>query len=247
MSPVRVTKMSTGVTGEFLCSKAQAHFDKNFATFAGLLRSRSMETLGGNKGLQQRGPLSTTRYDSTAFRRRKVWRRVVVACVLAGSGLPGYSVAKAKAISVVAGVCEFEALTATFVPALPAGLPAPVRVDLDGDGTCLLSDTTEYIATIGGTLDPIEGTVPNYSCAGGMAVGNVTLAIPGYTHMQQFSGDAVWVATATTATLEVVGDTVPPQFAGSGAFVSTDGVSCVMNGLGLSTWSGAFAFEDPVV
>ena len=133
--------------------------------------------------------------------------------------------------------------------AVPPTVPGTIEVRLDGNGTCfVLPIADNFDVTIGGTLG-LLAMVPNFTCVGGTASGPVTLSItdPDYpTGLPSFfSGTGAWVATPAAATLEVVS----PEFAGSGVFtrVSTDSVNCITHGLGSTTWSGPFAFEDPVL
>lgn len=203
-----------------------------------------METLGGNKGLHW-GPLFESRRSRIGFWSTKK-RTLVVALLLGLTIVPALEAA--QAINLVAGACEFDSLTATYSPT--PTLPGTVEVTLGGNGTCfVLPANGHFDASIGGTLTLLP-SVPNYTCVGGTASGGtVTLSItdPDYTGLSVFTGQGTWVETPAAATLDVVS---APNYAGSGAFtrVSTDSVDCVTNGgLGPTTWSGHFAFEDPVL
>jgi hypothetical protein len=167
---------------------------------------------------------------------------------LAITALPGQP--PAQALSLVAGVCTFENLTVDFVPNLPpvtTTVASAVDVILDADGTCTLHNTVTYTATIHAELAPFPASTSNYTCLGGTATGNFTLTITGYDPHPSFAGTAVWEAGPGVANLAVASGN--GEFVGDGAFtrVSTHHVDCLTGGLDSTTYSGVFAFEDPVL
>ena len=144
-------------------------------------------------------------------------------------------------VDIVAGACVFnDTLTVTYSP--PATVvPRPTDIVISGSGTCAVNQWTGT-AHIYLTMNSMA-----FSCAGGVAVGAASFSIGAGPFGGFFSPSLVMVENVG-GVLHMTAAYNVATFNADGAFVHNplSAPSCA-TGLGSTTLTGGFGFQDPVV
>ena len=166
-------------------------------------------------------------------------RRALAAIVFGALvGVAPVGVPDAHALALISGACT-TTFTVGFSPAMTA-VPGARTMSLTGSGTCVANGSIGTVNITGGMNSAA------WSCEAGVAVGAVNIGF----HVPIF--DQTYVAVTVVA--ENVGGVIAvemsynlTQLVGVGVFAQSpvSGSSNCATGLSSTTWTGAFAFNDP--
>ena len=166
-------------------------------------------------------------------------RRVLVAIVLGTLvGVCPIGAPDAHALVLVSGACA-PTFTVSFSPPMTA-VPGASTMSMTGAGTCVANGSIGTINITGGMNSAA------WSCEAGVAVGAVSLSF----HVPIFNQTYI----AATIVAENVGGVVSveitynlTQLVAVGVFAQSpvSGAANCATGLGTTTWTGAFVFNDP--
>jgi len=145
---------------------------------------------------------------------------------------------RADALGLFVGACA-PTLTVSFSPTMTA-VPHALNMSVSGSGTCVVNGSVGTVSILGG-MNSVA-----WSCEGGVAVGAVGLGFHVPVFEQSYFGVTIVAENVGgLVTVEMAYDLV--QLDAVGEFVQlpvSGGANCA-TGLSSTTWTGAFAFNDP--
>jgi hypothetical protein len=149
----------------------------------------------------------------------------------------------ASAAAIVAGACVLD-VTLDAENAVDV-VPAQPTWTVSGSGDCVVTGNIGLATgTLNGTLTAVNAT--SGGCAAGAYLGSLAFEV-----VDVFGRVDSFVAVAAmVGPVLLVAMATPPSFAGGGVFAQTSTLAtaaCPMGVNDVTTWKGAFVFEDPTV